>query len=231
MKKTIMIFVLFFFSSYSIANWKVTSKVDTMTDQIKKTAEVTNELGHKFSIYRLSKGGAVWANFKLSDDVFDQVDWKKPPIFRVDKNEPTNLQSKVKLQKMGFNAYEWEPKWVNFLMWHGKSEQGISVDLGIIMKGEKILFRYYLSTGGFKETTFSLKGASVAISEAIDLAANLLSSAPIQMTKEFKQEYRAELMKCVKNNDNSKVCVSQLRECKNKADNNVNELIECMKEP
>ncbi|MEL0630731.1 hypothetical protein [Psychromonas aquatilis] len=229
MKKIIISFVVFFFSSYSVADWKVTSKVDSMTDQIKKTAEVNNPLGHKFSIYRLSKGGKVWANFKLSNDVFDQVDWERPPIFRVDKNEPTNLQSKVKLQKMGFNAYDWSPKWVNFLIWHGKSEEGISVDLGLIMKGDTILFRYYLSTGGFKETTFSLNGASAAISEAIDIEPNLLSSAPLQMTKEFKEAYVAEIKKCTKTK-NFVGCATPVKECKSKFENNVDKFLLCTKE-
>lgn len=155
--------------STAIAEWGVKEKVDSMTDETRKSAYVVNEQGHSFSIYRIANNGAVWANFSISENSFDQIDFKTPPTFRVDKYTPADLGDAKKVQAMGIQAYEWEPKWVNFLVWHGKGES-IGKNLIPIMSGNSMVFRYYLSTGGYKETTFSLEGANRAISTAIGIS-------------------------------------------------------------
>ena len=53
---------------------------------------------------------------------------------------------------LGIQAYEWKPKWVNFLIWHGKEDEGIANDFVQLMEGQKVVFRYYLSIGGYKDT-------------------------------------------------------------------------------
>jgi hypothetical protein len=178
--------------AFAWADWGTEERIDAMTDEVKKTAIVKNELGHTFSVYRISPGGEVWGNFALSDGRFDQVDWEKPPIYRVDKEEPTNLERMKKMQEMGLgiHAYEWEPKWVNFLIWHGKADEGVANDLVQLMEGQKVVFRYYLSTGGYKDTTFTLKGAASAISHAIGISSKIDHSAQ-QKNEEFKKAYLA----------------------------------------
>ena len=88
MKRLLVFIVCLFVHSIATADWRIDERVDAMTDEVKKTAIVQNELVHTFSIYRLSEGGPVWGNFALSEGRCDQVDWEKPPIYRVDKNEP-----------------------------------------------------------------------------------------------------------------------------------------------
>jgi hypothetical protein len=171
MKKLFLAILCFSMHSLAAADWKVDKRVDAMTDDIKKKAIVANESGHTFSIYRIFQGGPVWGNFALSEGMFDQVDWRKPPIYRVDKNEPENLARMKEMQDMGLgiHAYEWKPKWVDFLIWHGKEGEGIAKNLVQLMEGKTVIFRYFLSTGGSKDTSFSLIGAAPAISEAIGM--------------------------------------------------------------
>ena len=214
--------------SIAIADWTVNTSVDAMTDEKKKVAIVKNDLGHTFSIYRISKGGAVWGNFSLSDKMFDQVDWKKPPIYRIDKNKPIDLSSMKKLQDtFGVQAYSWEPKWVNFLIWHGKEDEGISENIVNLMEGEKVVFRYYLSTGGYKDTTFTLKGAAPAISEAIGISGQIDHAAQ-QKSKEYRQAMINETNKCRKDMSTFKSCFSHVTECSNQANQDIEKFKSCM---
>lgn len=204
----------FNFSVY--ASWKVDESVDAMTDNVKKVAYVTNESGYKFSIYRLDNGAAVWGNFSVANNFVDLIDWEKPPIFRVDKNKPVNLARKKRIQELGFEAYEWQPKWVNFVLWHGKESDGLSSDLITIMNGHNIVFRFYLSTGGYKETTFSLDGANSAISKAIDFEMNNSDiESTLNKQKEMKPVFTNAIGKCRSlSNSEFKACMKLLSQCR-----------------
>lgn len=153
------------------ATWNVETKTDSMTDEKRRTAKILNSAGHSLSIYRHSSG-AVWVNFSLSNRSLEQLSPDKPPSFRVDKNEPHDIADDKRIQEMdvGLQAYAWEPKWINFLIWHGKESEGRSTTLDQLMLGKSILFRYYLFTGGYKETTFNLDGAGPAIARALGIA-------------------------------------------------------------
>jgi hypothetical protein len=210
------------------AEWKVDKHVDSMTDEERKMAIVKNEQGHSFSIYRLSKDGPVWGNFSLSQEMFDQVDWKKAPIFRIDQNKPNDLAGVKRLQdSFGVKAYEWEPKWVNFLIWHGKQDEGISDNIVNLMEGQKLVFRYYLSTGGYKDTEFSLNGAASAISEAIDINANIDHAAQ-EKSKDFIQAVSAETMKCRVNMSTFNTCFAHVTACSNQSEKDAAKFMACM---
>lgn len=229
MKAVVILFLALSFQSLALAEWKVTERVDAMTDEVKRTAIVKNNEGHSFSIYRISKGGAVWGNFALSERRFDQVDWGNPPMYRVDKNKSVSLEKMKKTQELfpNIQAYEWEPKWVNFLIWHGKEDEGIADNLVQIMEGNKIVFRYYLSTGGYKDTFFTLKGSTSAISEAIGINEKIDHSAQ-QKGKKFRQAYIAETKKCQQNMRTFKSCFSRVKECRNQANNDLSSFKLCM---
>lgn len=230
MDRLLVFMISLAFHSAVLASWKVDESVDPMTDEVRKTAIVENDLGHTFSVYRISEGGPVWGNFALSDGMFDQVDWEKPPIYRVDKNEPTNLARMKKLQEMGLgiHAYEWEPKWVNFLIWHGKENEGMANGLVQIMEGEKVVFRYYLSTGGYKDTTFPLKGASSAISDAIGISSEI-DSAVQKRNEEFTQAFLTESKRCQEDMSSFKSCFAEINECKGQANRDVNRFKACFR--
>jgi hypothetical protein len=111
--------------------WEYSEQVDQMTDEVGRSAFVTNSEGHKFSLYRIEPAGKVWANFRLSDDSFDQIDNEKLGLFRIDNHEPNSLVESKRLsdlmERLGGpsdRAFEWTPKWVNFLIWHGKEDFG-----------------------------------------------------------------------------------------------------------
>ncbi len=53
-----------------------------------------------------------------------------------------------------------EPKWVNFAFGAPAWEQ--------LMGGDGVIFRFWLFTGGYKETSFTLGGAARAIAAVIE---------------------------------------------------------------
>jgi hypothetical protein len=173
MKSFIFLIIYLSMSNVMASGWEIKSQTDAMTDKINKTATVSNADGHTFSIYRISDKGAVWGNFALSEKSFDQVDWSKPPIYRIDKNEPNDLTAEKETAEITSGKiilYEWKPKWVNFRIWHGNKNEGMAQNLRHLMTGKEIVFRYYLFSGGYKDTSFSLKGAGPVISKTIDVS-------------------------------------------------------------
>jgi len=200
-----------------------------MTDEARKSAYVTNEDGHTFSIYRISNDGEIWGNFSLSTSVFDQISPQKPPIYRVDRNEPIDLMREKKLQEMGLRiqAFEWEPKWVNFLIWHGKEDEGMADALVQLMEGEKVVFRYYLGTGGYKDTAFTLKGAPSAISKAVGISEKV-DHAKQERANEFKKELIAQNKKCRENTSTFKACFSRVNDCRQKSNHDTQTLRQCL---
>lgn len=125
------------------------------------------------------KGGSVWGTFALSDESFDTLDYEEAPMYRIDDYAPVDLNDMKDLQELevrlgaGSPAYQWEPQWVSFVIWHGQQKKAIAQDLIQLMKGDRVVFRNYLSTGGYKETAFTLDGAASAISKAIGISENV----------------------------------------------------------
>ena len=220
MKKFLIALLSLSFHIPAIAAWEVKEKIDSMTDEVMKSAYVVNEQGHSFTIYRIVKDGSVWGNFALSEKIFDQVDFRKPPIYRVDKNEPIDLSSKKEMQDLGLGiqAYEWTPKWVNFKMWHGKYDEGISYSLKSIMIGKNIVFRYFLGTGGYKETSFSLEGAKESITSTLGITYEPIKEDIVK--DRIDSKLLSYHRKCRKNNkgyDESQKCIGRAVDCRDKA--------------
>lgn len=212
----------------AFASWKVETKTDSMTDQTKKSAVVVNEQGHSLSIYR-HPSGAAWANFSLSNWSLDQLSPQKPPVFRIDKNAPHEVADKKRLQEMGVGvqAYAWEPKWVDFLIWHGKESEGRSKTLDQLMEGRTIVFRYFLFTGGYKETTFSLDGAGPAIANALEIAVEV-DKATARRQEEFKGAYLAASKTCEQDMKTFRPCFERVNSCRKQANNNLAAFQQCL---
>jgi len=217
--KLICLIYLCVYSASAFA-WEYSEEVDAMTDEVKRSAFLTNSEGHKFSLYRTEPGGSVIANFRLSDDSFDQIDSEKLGLYRIDKLEPVNLvDSKrhsdfmVRTGSPSDATFDWTPKWVNFLFWHGKEDRGLG-KVKQIMAGKKLVFRYYLTTGGAKDTTFNIENGTAEISKALQLsdktaeeraAIELLQQRRLDFIKEGgadclqkHQGDRTAFMECVK---------------------------------
>lgn len=222
---------LFFLTVMSIASasWKVETRTDSMTDQTNKYAYVINEQGHSFSLYRYPNG-TVWANFSLSNGSIDQLSSQKPPLFRVDKNEAHEVSNDKLLQEMGVDiqTYAWEPKWVNFLIWHGKEDEGRSKTLSQLMHGKTVVFRYHLFNGGYKETTFSLDGAGPAIAKALEISLEI-DKAVAERQEKFKIAYLAASKKCQQDMKTFRVCFMKVSSCRKHANNEVSAFQQCLR--
>lgn len=190
MKRLLLtVIALLFAAPLAMAEWTTQEEVDAITDKITKTAFVENQSGHEFSVYR-SDNGDVWGNFALSSSSFDQIHPEKLIVFRVDKKKPFDVGKLLSILSDFRDAFsarldlksgregaeyvakeipQWEPKWINFRL---RSSEDLDEPLNEgqlyeIAQGEKILVRYYLSTGGHKDTEFTLKGANAAIAKII----------------------------------------------------------------
>jgi hypothetical protein len=186
--KTILICIIgtIIFNPFFVnaSGWKSETKICVITDETKKTAHICNKSGHCFTIYRLGK--EIWANFSLSETCIDTLSPNRFIIMTVDKNEPYDLNSLRKMAVMtgeinyalpGANLdaeeqrrnFEIQPKWVNFQLYDhpyfAESELPKETTLRELIDGEEMVIRYFLLSGGYKETYFSLKGSKDAIIE------------------------------------------------------------------
>lgn len=168
--KTLVILIALVAHTSAYAAWEVTTSAESITDKAKKIAIVKNQAGHSFSIYQIPPENQVWGTFSLSDSAFDQIDSERPPMYWIDKKTPYNLStSKILDEKYDLGLYQREPKWVNFIIWHGKVDEGVTGDIVDMVRGHEIFFKYYTVSGGDKYTSFTLKGSALAISEIIGI--------------------------------------------------------------
>lgn len=229
MKKLFFVIMYLCIFNAEASGWVIKSRTDAMTDKVRKTAIVSNADGHTFSIYRISDNGAVWGNFALSEKSFDQVDWSRPPIYRIDKNEPhdmTSLKETGEITAGKIILYEWKPKWVNFQIWHGKKSDGIATGLRNLLTGKEIVFRYYLFSGGYKDTSFSLKGAGPIISKTIDVSEK---EDPSEKSKvRFRSVTSEALNNCTNNPIDFKACFDKVTTCSKKANIDVDLFNDCI---
>lgn len=130
-----------------------------------------NAQGFELSFYRISPAGAVWANFSLPPDSVDVLG-SQSLMYRIDQLKPVEPDAGRNSRIPGLSdMVKREPKWVNFLVWHGK-DQPLTGTLRDFMEGKSVIFRYYLATGGSKETAFDLRGGKDAIAQAVEVDAN-----------------------------------------------------------
>lgn len=158
------------------AEWRIETRTDSMTDEVKSTVVMRNEAGHSLSFYRLEK--AIWMTFRLSDTSLDVLG-DPAPMYRVDKHPPVDANITKQAQRRLGSAiptlFVQEPKWINFRIWHG--EGLIGEGLRQFLSGQTVVIRYHLFTGGYRETSFSLVGLGAAMKTAFDIDADLDPSA------------------------------------------------------
>jgi hypothetical protein len=177
MKNSIAALLLVAVVQASQAAWLVKTERDSMTDQIRKSVVVTNATGHSLTLYRRDDG-SVWASFRLPRASADVLSNERAPIYRVDKSEAVDLDGLRSLQARGIvQGYAWEPKWINWLVWSGQGAPPLESGMQQIMSGKSVVVRYYLFTGGSKETVFAVAGGRQPITQGLDLAANAQSTS------------------------------------------------------
>lgn len=153
------------------ADWTVEKRVDSMTDREIRLAVSTNAEGFLLQFYR-NTDNSVWATFRLPDTGSDVLG-SDAPVYRVDKHPPTTIGPQSPLLP---SSFEVKPKWLNWLVFHGDGPANRGT-LRDIMEGTRVIFRYFLFTGGYKETSFSLVGAKAVIADALGVPAEVDSAA------------------------------------------------------
>ncbi len=166
------------------ADWRVQTSTDAITNREEKTAEVHNQSGYRFGVYRV-EGGKVFALFALPSNLVGSIDHDRPMYLRIDKNKSHEVggPDARELVQMGLKIFYWEPGFVNFFIWRGKQELGISRIVNELMAGNQLLVRYPVGTGGTRDTSFSLSGSKPAITEVLDL-----SDDPAVKARQIKAE-------------------------------------------
>lgn len=154
--------------------WRVVQETDSMTDAVDKVAVAKNADGHSLTVWR-AQDRKVWAAFRLSASS-SEVFGSDLPIYRVDKLRAEKLEDMVALQKYLGDKNTlptWliaKPKWIIWQIESGETgELKRDSSLAKLMTGGRVLFRYFLFTGGVKETSFQLDGATAAIESACDV--------------------------------------------------------------
>lgn len=201
--------------------WKVKRTVDAMSDAQRLTAEVTNESGHTLAMYRTSDG-SVWALFSLPSGNTDVLAARRFPMYRIDKLRPRDLDVDRELEQLVRRSTGKElptrtvvePKWVNFKLWDGNVVKGRSPELQEFMDGETAVFRYWLFTGGSKDTVFSLVDGRPLIAEALGLSSEIASGS-LGRTEAVRKAHMTNLSACQSNavRVDYSVCAAKVKAC------------------
>jgi hypothetical protein len=151
-------------------------------------------------VYRIKEGGPVWMNFYLPDNSVDIINPSKPLMFRVDKNQPNMIDVKNKFSQFGLTTREWKQKWVSFLVWHGDENSVFSQNLSELINGKRVVFRYNLLSGRFKEVGFKISNTesalkkepslrSISTSEQLDVQGHLKKRFPSKSRFVFRTSW------------------------------------------
>lgn len=208
--------------------WRLKSESDAMTDKVKQSATTVNSQGHELSVYRGPKD-AAWVLFSVGKNTGDTLSPKQAPAFRIDKLQPHDLENTRQLteKRIGLDTYRWEPRWINFVVWHGKESEGRSTALKELMSGQTVVFRYYIFTGGHKETSFSLEGAAPVIARALGISV-AADSATESAAAEYKARFLAASTRCEQDMRTFATCFERVSACEKKAQRDLNAMQKCL---
>lgn len=224
--------VLSLMSATGWTQWTVKSKVDSMTDAVQYSAEIVNADGHSLSLHRIG-ADTVWLNFSLAPTSADTLSPRRGPMYRVDKYPPNDLDHARKITETArkyraqVSTYFWEPKWVNVYL--GSNQVPDTNGVAQYMVGKAVVVRYYLGTGGSKDTAFTLNGAGVAISKAIGIPL----SPDLQQVAEaegFKIALWDAEVKCAYSlvGDAVAVCTKKVKACAEQFSNDYRAFQQCV---
>lgn len=162
------------------ADWRLEVRRDSMTDETKRSAVVMNDGGHSLTVYRAGDGRA-WLTFRLSPGTAEILASNRGPMMRIDRWPAHDLDGSRKLtESLGMAMYSYEPKWINVVIWHGRADEGMGTQVAQLMHGRQVVVRYYLMSGGHKETSFALRGAAPAIAQALGIDVPPRSAAEVE---------------------------------------------------
>lgn len=143
-------------TGHAVAQWRVVPEVPDGTASPVNIAVVDNESGHSLRIYRDDEFN-VRGTFKIRGG-FDTIHQNGCPTYRVDERPPVRVS-------FADGRCLLEPKRAHFTV--GKIGESSNRELRRFMNGSDIVFRYRLANGGYRETTFTLRGSKYALNTAI----------------------------------------------------------------
>ena len=141
----------------AFAQWRVAQETPVGSDRRIDVAVIENDSGHELRLFN-DEAHNVRAIFTIRGG-FDTIDPGVCPTYRVDQREA----KRVTFEAGGCRML---PRQAEFTL--GKVGQGRNRELHRIMNGSRIIFRYRLGGGNYRETSFTLRGSKYALTTAVD---------------------------------------------------------------
>ena len=133
-----------------LAQWTVVTHQISDSGAPTRIAETTNSDGYSLEIYRDS-GGAIRSRLTMANGLIALAD-KTCPTYQIDKGRPRN-------RSINDAPCISKPQWAEFILGHVKDGKIESAALRGLMNGINITFRFILTNGDYRQTTFSLAGS------------------------------------------------------------------------
>ena len=151
--------------------WRVIEEKDSMTDQIRKSAVITNDDGYRLTIRRHQSRNEAWVVVAAAEGPPRFFSSGPLPMYRIDDHPAADLGEIVRRASPIPASYYFltTPSWFAFHLASTDESKGRNFRLKQVMNGDRILIRYFTADGLAQETTFSLQGAAPHIAEALGI--------------------------------------------------------------
>lgn len=143
----------------AVGSWRVAQDTPEGSSARIDVAIVENDSGHSLELYR-DDAQIVRGRFTIRGG-FDTIDPGSCPTYRVDER-PAN--------RVTFAGQRCHilPKQAEFTL--GPAEEAQNRPLRRIMNGSRLVFRYRLANGTYRETAFTLRGSKYALTTVIPVS-------------------------------------------------------------
>jgi len=160
-----MILAFFITPIFASAQWSFVNKVDDFTDK-KVAFTVFSDDSHQIQISH--QGSSVW--MFITRKKLGTFEPNGIIELRVDTNKTMTIDpEKCKLLSEYIGpTFQWEPKTVSFLLWHGKETEGCGY-VGELLEGKELNIRYQINSMEREAFKISLVGAKEAIINGLGL--------------------------------------------------------------
>ena len=138
------------------AQWRVGQDSPEGSSQRIDVAVVENESGHALEIYR-DDAAIVRGTFTIRGG-FDTIDPGTCPTYRIDERAPNRVT-------FAGERCQILPKQARFTL--GPADDPRNNQLRRLMNGSRLVFRYRLGNGTYRETAFTLRGSKYALTTAM----------------------------------------------------------------
>lgn len=158
MYRALLCFALTLAALPARAAWQIVNVADGGSHERIRAARIENPDGYSLEVYR-DRDGTVRSRFSLRNG-FAELAPHMCPTFQIDSREPVN-------ESIGDKACRTGERWAEFVLGYVKGGSVTSLVLHRLMNGETVTYRFALARGGYRQTSFSLKGSNHAIVEAL----------------------------------------------------------------